>query len=407
MADPDLRAELDAERGRLLRFARAARSPVGGFGHLDAEGSLVADAPIATFQTCRMTYCFALSVLLSNVDDRELVRGGLSALLHELHDDVHGGWYDSIAPDGTPADTTKPAYAHAFVLLAAAAGVVLDEPDAHALLERVRTVIDEHFWDDEAGVMRESFDATWQHGEAYRGANANMHSVEAFLAAADATGDRVYLDRAERIARRFIDGFAREYGWRLPEHYAADLTVLPDYNRDDPLHKFRPYGVTPGHLLEWSRLCLQLAGSLRAVASDADWQLDAARALYDRAVTDGWDVDGRIGFVYTVDFDGRPVARTRMWWVLAEAMGAAAALHQATAEQRYADDLDRWWAAAQALFVDRVNGSWHHALNSANRPDDEVWQGKPDIYHSLQAVLLPYRPIVPSLPVSLARGLSR
>ncbi|HEY2271326.1 MAG TPA: AGE family epimerase/isomerase, partial [Jatrophihabitantaceae bacterium] len=131
------------------------------------------------------------------------------------------------------------------------------------------------------------------------------------------------------------------------------------------------------------------------------WHLDAARALYARAVADGWDADGRPGFVYTVDFEGRPVAHTRMWWVLAEAMGAAAALHEATGESGYEDELARWWAAAERFFVDRGAGSWHHALDETNTPDPTVWGGKPDIYHSLQAVLFPGRPMTPSLPFVL------
>ncbi|HEY2271464.1 MAG TPA: AGE family epimerase/isomerase, partial [Jatrophihabitantaceae bacterium] len=317
MVTSALRAQLAAERDRLLAFGRGARSAIGGFGHLDSRGRLVPDAPIPTFQTCRMTYSFVLSVLLGNEDDRELVRGGLHALQHELRDHEHGGWYDTINPDGMPKIETKAAYAHAFVLLAAASATAIGEPGAPELLDEIRTVIDEHFWDNDAGVMRESFDAGWTNSESYRGANANMHTVEAFLAAADATGDAEYLRRAERIARTFIDDFARRYDWRLPEHYSAALDVLPDYNRDDPMHHFRPYGVTPGHLLEWSRLCIQLSASLRAASLDDGWHLDAARALYARAVADGWDADGRPGFVYTVDFEGRPVAHTRMWWVLA------------------------------------------------------------------------------------------
>lgn len=398
MVSSALRARLDAERDRLLAFGRGARSPLGGFGHLDTRGRLVPDAPIRTFQTCRMTYCFVLSVLLGNDADRNLIRGGLRALQEELHDHENGGWYDTLNCDGTPKVDSKAAYGHAFVLLAAASATAVGEPAATELLREVRAVIDDRFWDDATGVMRESYDAAWTTREAYCGANANMHAVEAFLVTADATGDVEYLDRAERIALTFIDGFARECNWRLPEHYSADLEVLPEYNRRNPLHHFRPYGVTPGHLLEWARLCIQLSGSLRAASAVDDWHLEAARELYERAVGDGWGADGRAGFVYTVDFDGRFVARTRMSWVLAEAISAAAALHEATGESRYAADVERWWDAAQRFFVDRADGSWHHALDETNTPDPTVWGGKPDIYHTLQALLFPGRSMTPSLP---------
>ena len=87
---------------------------------------------------------------------------------------------------------------------------------------------------------------------------------------------------------------------------------------------FEPYGVTVGHGLEWSRLVLQV----RAARGDGapDWMLPAAEGLFDRAVADGWDADGAEGFVYTTDWDGSPVVRDRMHWVVAEAICAAAAL---------------------------------------------------------------------------------
>jgi mannose/cellobiose epimerase-like protein (N-acyl-D-glucosamine 2-epimerase family) len=349
-----------------------------------------------------MVYCFVLGTLVGHDDDIELVRGGIAALSGEYRDASNGGWFTSLRPDGTPLDSGKQAYTHAFVLLAASAATALDESVARPLLDEALTVIDKHFWDDDAGVMRESFDADWTEEELYRGANSNMHSVEALLAAADATRDGVLLLRADRIARRFIDGFAREHNWRIPEHYGAQLAVMHDYNRGNPMHHFRPFGSTPGHLLEWSRLCVQLHSSLRAAGFDALWHIAAARALYERAVIDGWAVDGRPGFVYTVDFDGRAVAHTRMHWVIAEAMSAAAALHTQTGDERYALDLQRWWHEATIHFVDPTNGSWHHALNEDNHPQPDVWPGKPDIYHPLQAVLLPGRAPSPALPFQLA-----
>ena len=71
--------------------------------------------------------------------------------------------------------------------------------------------------------------------------------------------------------------------------------------------------------------------------------LPAAEGLFHRAVAEGWSVDGADGFVYTTDWDGTPVVRERMHWVVAEAICAAAALHQATGRQEY-DDRYRAWS---------------------------------------------------------------
>ena len=46
------------------------------------------------------------------------------------------------------------------------------------------------------GVLDEAFSKT----EEYRGGNANMHAVEAFLIVYDVTHDKKWLDRAIRVA---------------------------------------------------------------------------------------------------------------------------------------------------------------------------------------------------------------
>ncbi|GAA3366621.1 AGE family epimerase/isomerase [Saccharopolyspora gregorii] len=61
-----------------------------------------------------------------------------------------------------------------------------------------------------------------------------MHTVEALLAAADVTGDRRWSDRAARIVENVVHGFARDGGWRLPEHFDPSWNVRLDYNGTSP-----------------------------------------------------------------------------------------------------------------------------------------------------------------------------
>ena len=186
----------------------------------------------------------------------------------------------------------------------------------------------------------EEWDRAWTRLSDYRGVNANMHGVEAMLAAADALEPEdpvVAWDlraQALRTTERVVHGWAREADWRLPEHFTADWTPLPDYNRDEPAHPFRPFGVTVGHQFEWARLALQL----RAVLPDPPgWLLDDGVALFDAAATRGWAADGHDGFPYTLDWTDRPVVGARMHWVLCEAVAAAGVVGEVTGEQRYRD----------------------------------------------------------------------
>ncbi|HET6627199.1 MAG TPA: AGE family epimerase/isomerase [Nocardioidaceae bacterium] len=387
-----------AEGHRLLDFARASADTSTGFLWLDDRGVPDPTRPVHTWVTTRMTHCFALAHLRGEPGAAELASHGVRSLTGPLRDTPYGGWHAAVAPDGRPVDSTKEAYGHAFVVLAATSAVVAGIDEADDLLADALAVVERHFLDD-AGRVVDGFDRQLRYAEPYRGANSSMHMVEAFLAAGDVTGDADWHRRALHIAEHLIHGVARTFGYYLPEHYAADWVPLPDYNRDSPADQFRPYGCTPGHLLEWSRLLLDLEASL---TEPPGWLLEDARSLFAAAVTSGWHVDGEPGLVYTVDWDQQPVVRSRLHWVHAEAVAAAAALNRRTKEQCYADWQQRFWGFIERFLIDPVGGSWHHELDAHNVPSAQLWEGKPDIYHAYQATLLPTLELAPCASMQLA-----
>ncbi|CAM3585043.1 AGE family epimerase/isomerase [Occultella aeris] len=395
---------LEAEADSLLAFASGALTDEG-FGYLDGEGRPVPAEGSHLWVTCRMIHSFALGALLGRPGSATMVDHGVRALAEHFHDKEHGGWYAQVGPDG-PIDSTKAAYAHAFVILAASSAAAAGRPGGKELLAEALTVSLERFWRDEDGMVVESYDAGFTRLEDYRGVNANMHTVEAYLAAADVTGDDAWLERATRITKRVVDDFARNNDWRIPEHFDADWKPLPDYNMDHPADPFRPAGATIGHWFEWSRLTLhaRAAWQLRGVSPE-DWMLDGAQALFDLAVTEGWDVDGADGFVYTVDFTGKPLVTERMHWVVTEALGAAAALYRVTEDPNLPAWYQLWWEYAAVHLIDEEGGSWIHELDSDNEPSATVWNGKPDIYHAIQATLIPRLPLTPPIAPALAQGL--
>lgn len=392
---------LEQETDRLLRFSRAARHPAGGFAWLDTAGQPQLDRPVELWITCRMAHVFALGQLMGRPGCGPLVDHGVDALTSVFRDRKHGGWYPKVSADG-PVARDKSAYEHAFVLLAATSATVAGRPGASALLDDALDVVLNRFWDDRHGMVVEQWDETFSDLEDYRGVNANMHTVEALLAAADVTGDRSLLDRALRIMTRVVHDLGRAHHLRLPEHFDTSWTPLLEYNRDAPAHPFRPYGATIGHGLEWSRLALHLRSAL---GDDAPgWLLDDAAALFDASVRDGWSVDGSDGFVYTIDWEGRPVVRERMHWVVAEATATAAALWTATGDAAYTEWYELWWDYIERFVADHRLGSWWHELDENNLPSGKVWNGKPDTYHAVQATLVPRLPLAPTFATALRDG---
>lgn len=393
---PGSPAWLGAEERRLVDFAAGAAVP-DGFGWLDARGGVEPDRPTETWITARMTHVFALAHLRGDARAAALADHGLAALSGPLRDTELGGWFDEV-PEEDPTSARersqklpdKSAYPHSFVVLAASSATLAARPGARDLLDEALRVFDTYFWEKEAACVRESWDADWTVTEPYRGANSAMHWVEALLAAADATGDTGWTRRALAIAERLVHGVAAEHDWRLPEHFTPEWRPVPDYNRDQPDHPFRPYGSTTGHLLEWARLLIHLELALeRAGGTAPTWLRADAEHLFANAVRRGWGVDGAEGFAYTLDWEDRPVVRQRMHWVVAEATMAAWVLARRTGDTAYTEQYERWWDYADRFHVDRENGSWRHELDPANRPSDAVWAGKPDVYHAYQAALLP------------------
>ncbi|MCX6400673.1 MAG: AGE family epimerase/isomerase [Propionibacteriales bacterium] len=362
---------LEAEQVRLLTFGTSAAP--GSW--LDDRGLADPTRPRQTWLAARTLYVRSLGVLLEHPGSELLAAGALAALDDEFRDHEHGGWL--------PVE--KSCYQHAFVLLAATTAHRAEVPGSERLLADAEAVFEERFWDGRSGMCVDEWERDWSNPSAYRGLNGTMHAVEAMLAVGG-----VWVDRAARICDRVV-GIGRDFGWRLPEHYDEQWVPHPDFNREQPDDPFKPYGATVGHAFEWARLLLHL-DSVTGQDHTA-----AAAALYERAATDGWAVDGAEGFVYTTDWDGRPVVHDRMHWVLAEAVAAAAVLHAATGEERYERDARTWWQYADRYLLDRDHGSWHHQLDRHQQPLRTVWPGKPDLYHALQATLFARYPVRGSL----------
>lgn len=386
-----------AQLGGLLNFCAAAADwHDGGFDGLTITGRRQ-PGPKHLYATARMTYGFTLGVMLGRPGCAELAEHGLRALRTIFHDDGHGGWFAELSSDARSVTVArKETYGHAFVLLAAstAAQAGLAAGD---LLREAAEIFDRWLYDGSATLCVDSWDEGWHEPDSYRGLNANMHAVEAFLAAYCATGQAAYLRRAEAISGR-LAGFAAARQWRIPEHFTADWRPLPDYNSDRPGDGFRPFGATPGHGLEWARLLLQLRLIL---PSEPGGLLAAATELFGRAVTDGWDAS-RCGFAYTVDWQGREVSSPRLHWPLAEAIGAARYLEAATGQPGYADWYATFWRVADRCFIDRQGGSWWHELDTGGRPACTIWPGKSDLYHVLNALLLSLLPPGPAVAAALA-----
>lgn len=366
-------------------------NPAGGFYDLDRAGQPILDGNSLRqiHNTTRMVHCFAVGVLLGRPGADAIVDHGMEYLWNAHRDNEYCGYVWSVDDDG-PKDDTKQAYGHAFVLLAASSAKVVGHPLADRLLTDITQVLEEHFWEERYGAVAEEFSRDWSPITLYRGQNSNMHLTEALMAAFEVSGDRTYLQNAERIAELIIGRHAASLDYRVAEHFKEDWSLDRDYRGYDV---FRPFGTTPGHWLEWARLLLQLwvIGEKRQ-----DWLPNASQSLFRQAIELGWDKD-KGGFFYTLDWDNRPALRQKLWWPCAEAIGAASFL----CEHKPSDFHEAWyrhlWGFVDRYLIDHEYGGWHPELSEDLQPGASLFTGKPDLYHALQACLIPLFPATGSL----------
>lgn len=400
--DPIHQAWLAQDASRQLDFFKASLRADGGLDVLDWAGKPRKNIPQELHITTRLVHAYAMGAAIGFEGAQDIIDAGLSCLMNNHRDTEHGGYLWSFSGNA-PVHSKKLAYGHVFVLLAAASAKQVDHPDADRVLSDVSAVLEQRFWDDDAGLFREEFNRDWSPFSKYRGMNANMHGTEALLAAFEATEDEKYLTRAGRILGFFIDRIAIAHDWRVPEHFNADWQIDPAY-AGDPM--FRPLGTTPGHSLELGRLLIQhwdLSGRTDAKAPEK------ARALIERALADAWQTEG--GLSYTLDYSGAPLNQDRYWWPVAEAIVALNALQKCDPRPEDETWYRRLWQFAHDALIDHENGGWFPEIDAAGQPCQGQFIGKPDIYHSLQAALLPLTPTlskpIASLKTITARQLNQ
>jgi sulfoquinovose isomerase len=371
-----------AQVRRLLDFAKQSAAVDKGFGYLDNDGAVDTTLPPSVLTTSRMTFSFSIGSELGIEGSLELAQRGVASLLEDFYDPDNGGFRSALR--ATPGTHSKSAYDTAFVLLASSSAYALGVDEGKRVAELALETLLDRFWREDLGIFANSFNDDFSVCEPYLGANANMHSVEALMAASTALQDPTLLDRAHEICRFMVDTHAREAGWLMPEHYDTEGQPLWEFNAATPDDEFRPFGVTIGHLFEWSRLLMELCHS---GVSDSAWMPGAARNLYETARKVGWAPDGKPGFVYTLDWKSEPIITERLMWVLAEAICAAAEMEKDGVVDGASDNLAQWQDLLAESFLDTTHGSWHHQLDSDGRPSSSIARGKPDAYHLIQALL--------------------
>ena len=379
----DLRRAFDADFDALVAFASRSKARVG-FVFLRADGQVDLGRPLDARISARMTHVFALAQMRGIEGAAHLVDHGLAALSGPLRA-PNGSWYAEVVPTSENSATPVPRAvlsqrAQSAMIGAAAAAAMVGHEAARDLLADLETDQDQRWWDPCAGAVREEIEAATGLRSPLRRLSTNLDTAQAYLAAWEATGERVWFDRARSILR-LVGEIAARCAFALPDLYDEEWRPLPASSDQAPVELIRPGDTLPGLGFKAARLIGQVYAILTHMGEKpGPWMIDTATALYDRALADGWTDEGVGGIVYTLDPAGVVVAPQRMHWVVCEAASAARVLAEVVDPSR-AEDLAVDYARAIAWADSHARagmGRWIHEVAPDGSVSMLVWEGRPD-----------------------------
>lgn len=326
--------------------------------------------------TSRYIYIFSIGAILDGPDwCQEAVRHGIR-FLNDHHLDKENNGYFFELNGNEPENTSKMAYGHAFVLLASAIALKAGVREAKDVLENVYEVVETHFWDAEHNLYKDEWDAAWTELSSYRGQNPNMHMCEAMLTAYEATGEEKYLDKAYTLAAAVTRKLAARSGGLVWENYTPDWQPDFEFNKNNTKDEFRPYGFIPGHQFEWSKMLMWLDRH-----KSEPWMTERAEELFKKGRDLGCDTEyGGIYFALSPDLD--VIDTDKNYWVMSEAIAAAALLAERTGSTSYLEFYDQLFLYSSDYFIDYKYGGWYQLLDRTNERSSHVKSPPPKTdYH--------------------------
>jgi mannose/cellobiose epimerase-like protein (N-acyl-D-glucosamine 2-epimerase family) len=275
-------------------FNAALRLP---YEAMEASGA----APLPAVRYRAMA-CARQLFVFSQAGDAAHAHTLFETLQHYFQDSARGGWFFSVDPQGTPLDTTKDLYTHAFVVFACSVyGARFGASAALDLARSTSALIVDRFAAG-GGLFNAALDASFTQVAGTPIQNPLMHLTEAWLAAREATGDAAF----DSAITKLVEAISRTF-LHAPTGCIAELPIGAADNR-----------LEPGHQFEWFWLAACAAGRLGASGLD-----EALARAFPFAVRHG--VDPETGAVAAaLDEEGRVIDATQRIWAQTEYLRASA-----------------------------------------------------------------------------------
>ena len=231
----------------LRHWLRAAPLPNGFFRpNLDREWRPANDQTATLVSQSRLLFVFATGYeVTKDAAYLDALQSGGRFLLKYFRDFTHGGWFWSVAPDGSVLDSSKDSYGHAFAIfgLSHAFRVSRDTQFGTAAMETWDVLKSKMF--DSQGGLRSKANTDFTRTTGGNSQNPIMHLFEALLALHDATKSPVVFEDARKLVEFVVTRLYRKDEGCIPEAFGPEWKPVAPPAKE---------WVEMGHQPEWAFL---------------------------------------------------------------------------------------------------------------------------------------------------------
>jgi mannobiose 2-epimerase len=379
-----LRQEVYQEYFRILDYWKtyAVDHTQGGFyGQVNGQNQPVAGAPKAIVINSRILWTFSTAVNhFQKTQYLPIATRAYDYIRKHFVDPQHKGVYWSVNADGTPQETRKQMYGHAFAMYGLSEFYKATKTQA-ALDQAVSlfSLIEQYSFDAKNGGYIEAFGQDWSatddyilsKGDSRKSMNTHLHLLEAYT-----NLYRVWKDKTlQKQLKNMIDAFLQ---------HIIDATTFRMRLFFDNAWNVKTDVISYGHDIEASWLLWEAAEVLNDKALLKTCRETSVRMA--KAAMDGWEPDG--GMNYELEPSKNLLNRERSWWVMAEAMVGFMNAYQLTGKVQFLDKAVQSWEFIKKHLIDSANGEWfsgvtpEHAVTSTDKVN--FWKCP---YHNSRACL--------------------
>jgi mannobiose 2-epimerase len=350
----DFRQEVKQELFRILDYwmKHAPDNEKGGFyGLVNDKNIPDTNADKAIVINSRILWTFsAAHQLFPNPEYPDIAKRAFDYISKYFIDEKYGGVYWSVASDGTPKQTKKQLYGHAFAIYGITEyfKITNDKGVLKTAVDIFKQVVN-HAYDADKGGYIEAFERDWSNTDDYilsktpdsKSMNTHLHLLEAFT-----NLYRVWKDESSKLHLKHSIEIMLSHIID-PKINSMTLFFTKDWERKTAI-------ISYGHDIEASWLLYEAAevlGDKSLLKKCKTMSMEMAKVAKNGLAKDG-------SLNYELDTVTNHLNDNKQWWPQTEAMVGFFNAYQLTGKVNYLEKSEKAWEFIKKHLIDNEYGEW-------------------------------------------------